>query len=308
MLKGLIDRQGNRLSVSEALNKNVEIGFPRSMVEAIVRYADRAWDGMVHPTDIITCVRQRALKMTEEYYVPMDKTIDSMIGTSMHRFFTTENQLHNFKVKNNLLSGEMDLLEIDETEKPHLILYDFKVVKSFPVKKALGIYKEDVPVLDEDGNQVYYKSGKKAGEAKTRKEVRQDFSKRDVRPYTRQLNLYRWIFNDMKAAGTLREDLKDLEITQLIVMQLLKEAGQIAAENGIEHSSYPVPIPIVDEQLVKEFAIPRIKVLKEFMTENGDLPGIPEDPEDVWQGRMCSGFCPVAESCKIYNGGSHPYI
>ncbi len=307
MLKGLIDRGGNRLLISEALNKNLEIGFPRSMIEAIVKYADRGWDGMVHPTDIVTCVRQRALKMTEEYYVPMDKTMDSMVGTSMHRFFVTDNELHNVKVRNDILSGEMDLLEIDG-EPPYLHIYDFKVVKSFPVKKALGIYKEDVPVLDSDGNQVYYKTGKKAGQVKTRKEVRQDFSQRDVRPYTRQLNLYKMIFNDMKKARALREDLQDLEVKELTVMQILKEAGQIAAENGIQHSSYYVPIPIVDDQLVKEFAIPRVESLKDFMENGGDLPGIPEDPEDVWQGRMCSGFCPVAEYCKIYNGGSHPYI
>jgi len=86
----------------------------------------------------------------------------------------------------------------------------------------------------------------------------------------------------------------------------LKEAGRIAAENGIIHSSYRVPIPKVDLDLVAEFIEEKSVPIYEYLENNGPLPPIPTDPDDVWEGRLCTGFCPVAHICN--KDGKNPYL
>jgi hypothetical protein len=72
------------------------------------------------------------------------------------------------------ISGVADLLEEDEEEAGKYILTDYKTFASFKVAKCLGRKVIDVPALDEAGNEVIYKSGKKKGQVKTRKLLVQD--------------------------------------------------------------------------------------------------------------------------------------
>jgi len=302
MINGVIDRQGKEWKIEQAIENSVEIGFPKSFIRAAVRFGQRDWSGKAHPTDIINCPRQAALKYTTDYPIILDRTVDAMIGTSMHRFFENgENSYANVRVSNELITGEMDLLEIVNGEG---IIYDFKVVKSFPVKKALGFYKEDEPILDEDGNVVLLKSGPRKGEVKTRSVTKQDLAHRDVVTYTRQLNMYRYLFEtgDDIEPNVLQ---KSYIIEGLIVMQLLKEAGRTAAQNGIIHSSYAVPIPIVSNKNVATFIQDRAVPINDFM-RGGELPGIPDCPQDVWEGRLCRDYCPVKDFCAKY--GNNQYL
>lgn len=304
MVNGVITREGELLSVEEALNNSFKLGYSASFITAAVNFATRKWNGKAHPTDIVTCPRQAALKYTEDFPIKLEKTVDAMIGTSMHRFFKGgDHGYDNVKCENEIMNGEIDLIEI--VDNSFSVIYDFKVVKSFPVKKALGIYADYEPLLDEDGNQTYFKSGAKKGQPRTKKVIKQDFSKRDVIPYTRQLNIYRYLLE----TGTIKHDfLEKFPIKALRVSQFLKEAGKIAAQNGIEHSSYDVPIPIVDDEIMVEFIGERGGGINNFMAGSGDLPPIPDNPNDVWDGRLCRDFCQVADKCKKYANDTHPYL
>ncbi len=114
--------------------------------------------------------------------------MDDILMTTMMTWYGMAFDLEEAQKHLNVLDAEAALLraELEETGKAFFEPdYDWDVESPDDISLAMygGFYtvRRDMPVLDEDGEQVYYKSGQKKGQPKTRKE--------DVQFETNGLNL-----------------------------------------------------------------------------------------------------------------------
>lgn len=295
MIRYLIDRNGSKYSKAEAKANAFEIGFTTGYVNAILN-GESYWDGMVHVTNLNGCPRQSALKYTHEYDVELDSASNLLIGTSMHNAFDTgHNEIR--MVYDQLISGTLD--EVDPLDDGAAII-DYKVVKSFHVKKSLGIVSVDVEVLDEYGNAVYFKSGKRAGQVKTRKENIHDPSQADLYSHIQQLNTYKFLWDHGEIIGNVDPEIVGRDVKKLIIFFLLKDGGGDAAKNLIQFNTYQVPIPIIEDE--EGFIANKIRTAEQIYNYVEGItlnpPPIPENKKAIWDGRMCQSYCPVKHICK----------
>lgn len=180
-----------------------------------------------------------------------------------------------------------DLLE---TENGRMILYDYKMSGSFQVAKALGIYKEDEPVLDEDGEQVLYKTGKKKGKPKTKQAIKRDPLRADVRDWALQLNNYR-----IGVEKKLKVKIKDL-----LVEVVVRDGNTIASmSRGVNQNIEIIPVPVLPDKEVKAYFTRKRNALRKALKQ--DYWDIPCNDEERWGNDFkCQKYCPVNDHCPYY--------
>jgi hypothetical protein len=182
------------------------------------------------------------------------------------------------------MQGAADLLEQNEDSPFHYDLTDYKTWGSYKIMKTLGFYTEDVQIVDSDGNPVRFKSGKRKGQIKTRKETKQDESKIDLFNEELQLNMYRIMFEE-----------KGFPISRMQIQALVRDGNTVSARSrGVTKPMYIFPIKKLPDDYVKEFyANLQTEVDKAF--EIGYAPKC--NAEQSWEGRRCKGYCEVATAC-----------
>jgi len=143
---------------------------------------DRKWKG-VSPSSAGNGPRLLYLKAVHDYAINPQNRVWAALGTSTHDNLAidryTNDVLSEEPLSDEKMKGIPDILDVDENDPGFYVLSDYKTWGSFKIAKAMGIIveKKDVPILDNNGDPVFLKSGKNKGKPKTKVE-----SKRIIDP------------------------------------------------------------------------------------------------------------------------------
>ena len=281
---------GERILINKCLEKG---GCRMSLRCATLPYLracsfDREFRG-VSPSMAGNGPRQIYLKATCNYTINPYDRVWALLGTgthdklAMHKY--TDNVLSEEKMSDEQIAGIADVLEEDEIFEGAYILTDYKSSGSYKVMKWLGIYKENVPSLDEQGKEIYYKSGKKKGELRTHQEIRVDPDKADLSVEELQLNAYRILFEN-----------NGFSISQIRIQAIPRDGNtHVARGRGIDKNMYMIPVKrLHDEEVRLYYALLAGQVADAFEENYARLCNDWEN----WDGRRCQEYCEVAENCK----------
>ena len=135
---------------------------------------DREWRG-VTPSAAGTGPRLLYLKAVSDYAIDPNDRSFAAIGTGTHAKLSlhqyTEDVFSEEQLSDGKIKGIADVLEIDESspEMEGYILNDYKTFGSYKAAMVMGIISVDKPLLDEKGQPVLLKSGKKQRKAQNKK-------------------------------------------------------------------------------------------------------------------------------------------
>jgi hypothetical protein len=213
-------------------------------------------------------------------------------GTSTHEKLS----LHSFtfdvlseeKLSDDEIEGIADLLEPDEWNQGYYILTDYKNWGSYKVAKALGIISKVhyEPVL-ENGRKVYFKSGKRKGQEKTKKitDLIINPKKADLRAEELQLNRYRMLFEKY-----------GFPISEIRIQAMVRDGGLYSSKaRGVKRNLEMINVNILPNEAVLAFYAGLKAEVKEAF-EYGHIRKC--NSWETWEGRKCNGYCEVAEYCK----------
>ncbi len=288
---------GERHEVQKALTEYTLIEhYPLTYLQMVAN--ERPWSGTPSVTQLLKGSRQAYLELTEDYAVDPDDAAFRVLGTKAHLNLETQQyQLTEVDLLVDDIKGTSDLLEPAPANR--LWLTDYKTWGSFPVMRALGIEMVDVPQFWEDsGNPIVYKSGKRAGQQKTRKEPRQT-NKPDYRDVQLQVNKYR-----IMARAHLDALGDDRQITIMRVFVVVRDGGTGSArQRGVLTNTASIQIPPMDDAVVQRYFERKQAALLGAL-DSGDAPP-PCSEDESWQGRKCQRYCPVAEHCAKLGDNPH---
>ena len=305
-------KDGRIVPVDDIIQGKVrDSGFPISFIRAALK--EHLWDGSPHVTALLNGTRETFLKYVSKYTLKLDQMAIAMAGTKFHANMENDVDLTELKISFDGIQGATDLLEVDPITGS-LSICDYKLVGSFALKKWLGIVSKDVPVTDDFGNPVYLKSGKNAGQVKTKKEVRMDPAAADKFNYTMQTNIYRIIINAILADPKLLEkfpDLKGYEGQTVHAINIFFVLRDGSINHDFSNNSYLEPVEILPDEEVNAFiedragrirlAMSTYTRLKEEGASNQDavIKSCPPmcSAHETWYGRKCADYCSVSEAC-----------
>ncbi len=283
MLKYFIINQ-KEYPVEDVLNGKIKTDYPISYLKTISEA--RKWTGVLHVTDLLNGARETYLKYTRDYAVdPADRAF-IVLGIGSHAKMNDGMGRNVIDVNGIKLSGEADYIEGDT-------LWDYKIAGSYKVASTIGLRTRDTIIKDAFGNPEVYKSGKKAGQVKTKKEIYLDPSGGDIEDYKLQLNMYRYIYSKKRV----------ININHLKIFFIVRDGGTIAATSrGVTKTTYTVDIPLMEYDEIENWIISRGTELYLALTnyfEKG-IDNIPEmcTAKETWNGRKCESYCPVRAICK----------
>jgi hypothetical protein len=246
---------------------------------------DREWEG-ISPSSAGSDARLLWLKATKPYAVnPVDRAF-ALLGTAVHGKLA----LHDYNIlaeeglSDEQMSGTADLLEKDEYEDGYR-LTDYKTFGSYQVMKCLGIETKTVTITDDNGIPLRFKSGKRKGEVKTRKEKEINKESMDVFNESMQLNRYRIFF---ESSG--------FKITNMQLFIIVRDGNTKAARSRmIDKNIYTIPIQRIHDEEIHSFYKELDRKVKAAFQQNY----APVCSKRLsWNGRRCEKFCEVAEYCK----------
>lgn len=253
---------------------------------------DREWRG-VSPSSAGNGARQIYLKAVTDYAVDPADRVWASFGTAVHGKLSihkhTDNVLSEEVLSDDTMQGIPDVLEEDEEALGCFVLYDYKSGGSYKVAKQLGmkVIKEDIPILDEEGNPVLLKSGENKGKVKTKQKRTIEIhpEEADLFNVEMQLNRYRIFYEKM-----------GYPISRMIVQAIPRDGGTIVAEGrGIDKKLYLIPIKRLPDIEVQTY----YDNLKQEVQKAFDTGYAPKcNDYESWNGRRCKGFCEVSEACK----------
>jgi hypothetical protein len=270
----------------------------------------REWKGIPSTTQLIRGTMAAFLEIKHAYAASPDKMAFMLHGTGTHKML--EDHGDDISKAELDYSDEMGSVRPDliETEGGINILIDYKTSSSFAVAKALGIYHEDVPVMDEKtGKQAVFKTGAKKGKFKTRKEVRIDPKLADLRDWALQLNNYRiGIEKGMVLQGPDNQfypkDIapkgsKKIKISAIRVQALVRDGSTVVAiSRGIDRNVYLIDVPKVPDKEIKEYFARKRKDLLTALEQGSWVT--PCNDFEKWNDRKCTDFCNVNIHCPYW--------
>jgi hypothetical protein len=243
---------------------------------------ERPWTGRPSTTMLIQGTMCAFLKITQDYAISPDARAFMIHGTKGHKNLEQADDEYSileerFNDEDTDITGIADVMEI---EKGHNILVDYKTSGSFKVAKALGFYVED-----EDTGEVY-KTGKRKGEAKTRKVLKRDDGKVDRWEWELQLNKYRLEFSK-----------RGIKPDELKIQCVARDGGTyIARSRGVFRNIYYFNIPIMPDAEVDSYFTQKKDAL--FAALNQGHWDETCSAKENWDGLKCERYCEVAEFCK----------
>jgi hypothetical protein len=235
------------------------------------------------------------LKLTRDYALYPDSRAFMIHGTKGHANLEAADDEYSlleeaFNDDQTEITGIADVLE---RENERNILVDYKTSGSFKVAKALGIYTDEEPTGE------VYKTGKRAGEAKTTKIIRQHDSKIDRWEWEMQLNKYRLEF-----------ERRGSKIDEMRIQCIVRDGNTfIAKSRGITRNIYYFPIDRLSNDKVEAYFTAKKEALLKAL-EQGYWGKECSDKEN-WDGFKCQRYCEVAEFCgygkRLKQEGSIPH-
>lgn len=248
---------------------------------------DREWRG-VSPSAAGNGPRLLYLRATVDYTINPQDRVWAILGTGTHDRLAMERYTGNVLTEEPLSDDEMkgvaDVLEEDEDMPGHYVLSDYKVWGSFKIAKALGIYQEEVPIVDGQGNNVLLKTGKNKGQPKTEKVVRVDPDRGDLANEELQLNRYRIFFERL-----------GFPISKIQVQAIPRDGNTyIAQSRGIDQCIYVIPVKrLPDETVLNFYRQLQAEIDEAFAT--GWIRRC--NDQESWEGRRCKDYCEVSGPC-----------
>ena len=245
---------------------------------------DREWRG-VTASMAGNGPRQIYLKAVTDYAINPHDRVWSAIGVGSHENLAASKNTDNTLPEERTDAGTLDLLSEDEFAPGYYILSDYKVWGSYKVCSALGYYTEDEPQFDENDEPIVFKSGKRKGQQKTKKVLRQNPDKVDLLKEILQLNRYR-----------IEMEEKGFPISHIQIQAMPRDGGTIAATSrGIKEKLYIIELPIkLDSTIIAYYDQLTKEVNDAFITKYARKC----DDWESWNGRRCNGYCEVAQACK----------
>jgi len=275
------------------LQKKVKTNYPLSYLKEITE--TREWDGALHVTDLLNGERETYLKYVYDYGVNPDERAFIINGINAHSNLSDGIGRLTVKVDGIMITGEADYIE--ETEDGYT-LWDYKVSGSYKVAKTIGIKTRDIVLRDQFGNPEVYKSGKKAGQIKTKKETYlAEPTDEDIEDYKLQLNIYRYIYTKKL----------NYNITKLKIFFIVRDGGtSIALSRGVTRNTYTVDIPLMTTDEIENFIVEKghklwARLKKYYYEHRIDVPPMC-NAKETWDGRKCESYCPVRDICKNIGG------
>jgi hypothetical protein len=221
------------------------------------------------------------LLLTKDYSISPDARAFMVHGTKGHAVLDgAEDDL-------SLLEEKFDGPEIDETgiadvietELGKTILADYKTSGSFKIAKALGF-----KVVERESEEIY-KSGKRAGQHKTIKDLVRDDKYIDRWEWELQLNKYR-----------IEYEKRGKKIDELRIQCIARDGSTfIARSRGIFRNVYYFKITIHPDDMVLDFFKRKREALLLALSQGQWNKAC--DKFENWGGLKCSRYCAVAEYC-----------
>ena len=297
-LKNVICPDGKRVPVEQCLAGNCPNPTrcrPLSFLRVCL--SERKWAGVPSVTQLISGTRYAAFKILKDYDESASSGVFKALGTTVHAALDDEDDVsfveEHFEL--NDIGGTADRIEAQPNGEMWLI--DHKVVGSYKVSKALGYVDARENVLDDAGNQVYFKSGAKKGQPKTRKIVVLDVKQADRKDWTLQLNYYR----------IMVEHRLGYKISRLKIHVSVRDGGTMAATmRMVTKHDYYIDIDIIpDDTVLAYFEYKKKKLLD--AVDGHTVPG-PCSAHECWDGRKCKSddYCPVRNYCIAM--GDNPFV
>lgn len=246
---------------------------------------DREWRG-VSPSSAASDARLLWLKAIKPYVINPASRAYALLGTAVHGKLSIYdyNVLAEETLSDEQMKGTADLLEKDENNEG-FILTDYKTFGSYKVMKCLGIASKTVKVLDSEGNQVLFKSGRRKGVGKTRKEIEIKPENIDIENESLQLNRYRIFFEK-----------NGFPISKIQLFVIVRDGNTMAARTRmVDKNTYIVPVPKMPDIEVLNFYNELDEKVKLAFKE-GYAPKCSD--KLCWDGRRCQGFCEVSDYCR----------
>lgn len=253
----------------------------RSYLHLVSR--ERKWTGKPSTTQLIRGTLEAFLLLTKDYSVSPDSRAFMLHGTKGHAIL--EGSEDDLSFLEQAFSGETvnetGMADVIEIEDGLSVLADYKTSGSYKVAKALGF-----KVVEKESPEIY-KSGKRAGQHKTIKELIRSPEYEDRWEWELQLNKYRIEWE--KIPGNKKID-------KLKIQCVARDGSTfIARSRGIFRNVYYFMIRIMpDNEVLEYFRIKREALLRAMKTNT--TPKICDKKEN-WDGLKCARFCAVAEFC-----------
>ena len=272
-----------KISISDCLKENGCRMNDRCATRSYLKLVgqERKWTGKPSTTQLIRGTMEAFLLLTKDYSISPDERAFVIHGTKSHNTLENSDDEYSFLEekfdgKDVDITGIADVIEIEGNKT---ILADYKTSGSFKVAKALGF-----KVVEKETEEIY-KTGKKKGQKKTRKELVRDNIYKDVFEWKYQLNKYR-----------IEAEAKGLKIDELRIQCIVRDGNtHIARSRGVFRNVYYFKVNILpDEEIINYFNYKKdclIKALKQ-----GYWNEICTNKEN-WEGLKCSKYCSVAEYC-----------
>lgn len=271
--------------------------------------SDREWKGNPSTTQLLKGTMEAFLMIQHPYATSPDKMAFQVHGSGTHYALEKHGDEHSQAELD--LSGDSGSIRPDvlECENGVIVMIDYKITGSFVVAKSLGIYFEDVPVLDPLTNeQLIFKSGARKGQGKTRKEVRRDPKLADVREWALQQNNYRIKLEKECLRGLdgkfyRKEDAPKgsvkFRVHRMKIQAIVRDGGTaMSSSRGIERNIYLIDLPkIPDEQVKEYFKRKRDDLLQAVKQGHWSTPC---NDIERWEDRKCQDFCAVKRVCPYW--------
>ena len=238
---------GELIEVSKCLSvRGCRLGRRCATLPYLRRAAqERPWKA-VTPSQAFTGPRFVYLKEVCDYAINPHDQAFAILGTgshdklSIHRF--TRGFISEQGFDDGLIKGIPDLVEPDEYAIGFYCLFDYKTSGSFKVALALGLHKEETPILDVHGHPVLLKTGKNKGKPKMTSVWVEDREKGqyEVEDWSYQMNRYR-----------IGVEMYDFPISRLIVQCIPRDGNTYVAKNrGVKDNVVLVDLPRLDDKMI----------------------------------------------------------
>lgn len=256
----------------------------------------REWKGIPSTTQLLKGTRQAYLEIVNDFSVKPDDRVFMILGTTIH------NDLEGLGDATSV--AEIDLSDDEGSVRPDLLecekgeytMLDYKVTGSFVITGALGLYKVEEPMIDpETGEPITYKKdgkGGKKGEVRMHQVLKQSNSKIDLKDWPYQLNNYR--------VGL--ETKLGIKIKKLTVQAIVRDGGTaIAVGRGVVDKSYQINVPILPDDMVKQYFLTKKGLLLNALKLKQEPP--PCSKEERWYNeetkmdKKCTDYCSVNRFC-----------
>ena len=287
MIKLIKCPDGGTAVKEECLSGKCRLGrrcAPVTYLQLVCR--EREWKGIPSVTQLLQGTREAYLKITSDFIADPQGATFRVLGTRGHTALEIDNDFsfteEHFSGDN--LQGTADLLEKQENGEWWLI--DHKTAGSYKVAKAIGLVKMEELLTDENGTPLKHKNGK------PKKKVWYESTPESIK--ARDIDIHDWIYQLNAYRIEMEERLKE-KISRLFIFAVVRDGGTFSAKNrGVMENFYYIPIPIVDDAVIKAYFSTKRNMLVHAL-ETKTMP--PEcSPEECWNGRKCE-LCEVAAVC-----------